>query len=205
LVGKRKKSGAYKVLFFVVAAVLSLVLTGLMQEFGSSIIVWFVSALGMLAIGSQAFKAKLSFRTAARVLVLLFVLTFACAVFGAYAAFAWTGQYYDIFLGLALSAFVLVGVGFLNRDESGRISNLILNSRVANWIAVGAGFSYTLFLTHYSIIIFLNGLNLAIDRLLMLPVILLITNFAAFSIAYFTEKRHKDLANTIKKRLKIEQ
>jgi peptidoglycan/LPS O-acetylase OafA/YrhL len=132
-------------------------------------------------------------------------LALAGAVFGAYAAFAWTGQYYDVFVGLALSASVLVGVMFFNRNGIGRIPNSVLNSCVANWVAVGAGFSYTLFLTHYPIIIFLNGLNLPTDRFLMLPAILLITNFAAFSIAYFTEKRHKDLANAIKKRVKIEQ
>lgn len=202
---KRKKSNAYKVLFLVVAVALSLILVGLMQEFSSVIIVWFFNALAMLAVSSETVRSKLLARMRAGVLVLLFVLALAGAVFGAYSAFAWTGQYYDVFLGLALSAFVLVGVGFLNRGRIGRISNFMLNSRVANWVALGAGFSYTLFLTHYPIIIFLNGLNLPIDRLLMLPAILLITNFAAFSIAYFTEKRHKDLANAIKKRLKIEQ
>jgi peptidoglycan/LPS O-acetylase OafA/YrhL len=207
LLGKRKRSSLYKVLFLVVAAVLSLMLTGLMQEFSSSIIVWFISALGVLAISSDAVKSKLSFHIATRVLMLLFVLALAGAVLGAYAAFAWTGQYYDVFLGLALSAFVLVGVTFLNenRNRIGRISHCILNRRVANLVAAGAGFSYTLFLTHYPIIIFLNGLNLTIDRFLMLPAILLITNFTAFLIAHFTEKRHKDLANTIKKGLKIEQ
>ena len=205
LLGRRKRSSAYKVVFLVVAVALSLMLTGLMQEFSSVIIVWFVSALMMLAFSSEAVRSKLSCRFVAKVSVLLFVLALAGAVFGAYAAFAWTGQYYDVFLGLALSAFVSVGVIFLNGNGIGRISKWILNSRVANWVAIGAGFSYTLFLTHYPIIIFLNGLNLPIDRFLMLPAILLITNFTAFLIAYFTEKRHKDLAETIKKRLHIEQ
>ena len=205
LLGKRKRSNAYKVLFLAVAVALSLILAGLMQEFSSVIIVWFFNALAMLAVSSETVRSKLSARIAAGVMVLLFFLALAGAVFGAYAAFAWTGQYYDVFLGLALSAFVLVGVGFLNRDGIGRISSFMLNSRVANWVALGAGFSYTLFLTHYPIIIFLNGLSLTIDRFLMLPAILLITNLAAFSIAYFTEKRHKDLANAIKKRLRIEQ
>jgi peptidoglycan/LPS O-acetylase OafA/YrhL len=70
---------------------------------------------------------------------------------------------------------------------------------------LGAGFSYTLFLTHYPIVIFLNGLNLPIDRFLMFLPILLITNLTAFSIAYFTEKRHKALAKAIKKRLGMPQ
>lgn len=205
LLGKRKRSNAYKVTFLVVAAALSLILTGLLQEFSSFIIVWFVSALMMLAISREDVRSKLSGRLGARVMVLFYVLALAGAVFGAYTAFAWTGQYYDVFLGLALLASVFVGVLLLNGNGIGRISKCILNNRVANWVAVGAGFSYTLFLTHYPIIIFLNGLNLPIDRFLMLPAILLITNLMAFSIAYFTEKRHKDLAKTIKKRLDIAQ
>jgi peptidoglycan/LPS O-acetylase OafA/YrhL len=202
---KRKRSSAYKILFLIIAAALSFILIGLMQEFSSVIIVWFVGALMMLAVSNETLRSKLVDRFAARVLALVFVFAFASAIFGAYVAFAWTGGYYDVFLGLALSAFVLFGVLFLNGNGVGYISKCVLNERLASWIAVGAGFSYTLFLTHYPIVIFLNGLNLPIDRLLMLPAILLITNLAAFSIAYFTEKRHRYLAEAIKKHLHLGQ
>jgi peptidoglycan/LPS O-acetylase OafA/YrhL len=205
LISKRNRSKAYKVLFFVVAAALSFLLAGLLQEFSSFIIVWFVGALMMLAISSEAVRSKLSGSFAARVLAALFVLALAGSLFGAYTAFAWTGQYYDVFLGLQLSVFVFVGVLLLNGNRNIRSSRWLLHKRVVNWVTVGAGFSYTLFLTHYPIVVFLNGLNLPIDRFFMFLPILLITNLTAFSIAYFTEKRHKDLAKIIKKRLGLTQ
>jgi len=201
LIRGAKRNNVHKVLFVFVAAALSLMLAGLLQEFSSVIIVWFVSALMMLAISSETVKSRLSGSLAAKVLAALFVLALASAIFSAYIAFAWTSQYYDVFMGLQLSAFVVVGISFLNRKEIGDSSVWLSNKRVVNWTTIGAGFSFTLFLTHYPIIIFLNGLNLPIDRLWMFLPILLITNLTALSIAHFTEKRHKALASTIKKRL----
>ena len=201
LIRGAKRNNVHKVLFVFVAAALSLMLAGLLQEFSSVIIVWFVSALMMLAISSETVKSRLSGSLAAKVLAALFVLALASAIFSAYIAFAWTSQYYDVFMGLQLSAFVVVGISFLNKKEIGDSSVWLSNKRVVNWTTIGAGFSFTLFLTHYPIIIFLNGLNLPIDRLWMFLPILLITNLTALSIAHFTEKRHKALASTIKKRL----
>lgn len=201
LIRGAKRNNVHKVLFVFVAAALSLMLAGLLQEFSSVIIVWFVSALMMLAISSETVKSRLSGSLAAKVLAALFVLALASAIFSAYIAFAWTSQYYDVFMGLQLSAFVVVGISFLNRKEIGDSSVWLSNKRVVNWTTIGAGFSFTLFLTHYPIIIFLNGLNLPIDRLWMFLPILTITNLTALSIAHFTEKRHKALASTIKKRL----
>ena len=201
LIRGAKRNNVHKVLFVFVAAALSLMLAGLLQEFSSVIIVWFVSALMMLAISSKTVKSRLSGSLAAKVLAALFVLALASAIFSAYIAFAWTSQYYDVFMGLQLSAFVVVGISFLNRKEIGDSSVWLSNKRVVNWTTIGAGFSFTLFLTHYPIIIFLNGLNLPIDRLWMFLPILTITNLTALSIAHFTEKRHKALASTIKKRL----
>jgi hypothetical protein len=189
----------------IVSAVLGLVLAGFMQEFSSVIIVWSAGALMMLIASSEAFRSRISSRIAASFLILFLFLTLGSAVFGAYIAFAWTGQYYDAFLGLALAMFIFAGVLFLNGYEARRFSKGAQNSRLAGWVAVGAGFSYTLFLTHYSIIIFLNGLNLAVDRAVMLLAILLITNFTAFLIALFTEKRHRGLAMAIKKRFGMAQ
>lgn len=205
LIGKRKRGIIYKIMSFVVAAMLSILLVGFLQEFSSFIIVWFVGALMMLAISIEAVQSKLSSHLAARVLSVLFVLALASAVFGAYTTFAWTIQYYDVFLGLLLSACVFVGVLLLNGNGIGRVSKWILHKRAVNWVTVGASFSYTLFLAHYPIIIFLNGLNLPVDRFWMMLPILLITNLTAVSIAYFTEKRHKDLAKAIKKLLGLPQ
>ncbi len=82
---------------------------------------------------------------------------------------------------------------------------MILNKKFVNIVSSGAGFSYTLFLTHYPILIYLSGLNLSVDRFYMIIPILLITNVTAFAIAYFTEKKHKQLAYSIKKLLHIPQ
>ena len=93
----------------------------------------------------------------------------------------------------------------LNGKTDERGPKLILNKKFVSIVTVGAGFSFTLFLTHYPILIFLNGLNLSVDRFYMIIPILLITNATAFAIAYFTEKKHKQLANAIKKLLHISQ
>ena len=204
---KRKGKGGIvnKVLFFVVAAVLSLLLVGLFEEFSSLIIVWFVGALMMLAISNETVRSKLSGYFAARVLAALFILTLAVTVFGVYTTFALTGQYYDVFLGLLLSSCVFLGVLFFNGNGVGRVKKLILDKRTVSWVTIGSGFSYTLFLTHYPIIIFLNGLNLPVNRFYLMFPILLVTNITAFSIAYFTEKRHKELGRTIKKIFSLSQ
>ena len=204
-VGKRKRSNAFKVAFFAVASALCFVLAGFLQEFSSVILVWFIGALMTLAITSEAVRSRLSGGFAARVLAALLVLTLAGAIFSAHAAFAGKIDYYSVFLGLQLSVFVFVGVLLFNRKRIGAASKWILNKRAANWVNVGASFSYTLFLTHYPIIVFLNGLDLPTDRTLAFLPILLITNATAFSVAYFTEKRHRALAKAIKERFGLEQ
>jgi len=205
LVRNQNRSGWYKVGFFVVTALLSLLLIGLYQQNSSLVIVWFLGVLMMLGISGKTLNNKLAGNLKARVLGVLFFLSLASAVYWIYVTFAWTHQYYDISLGILLSTCVFLGVLFLNAGGFKRASKFILNRHVVSWITTGAGFSYTLFVTHYPIIIFLNGLNLPLNRYLMFIPILLITNLTAFSIAYFTEKKHKQLAQTIKKWLHISQ
>lgn len=205
LVRKQNRSSGYKVGFFVVAALLSLLLIGLYQQNSSLVIVWFLGVLMMLGISSKTVNKKLSSKLIARVLGVLFVVSLASAAYWIYVTFAWTHQYYDISLGILLSTCVFLGVLFFNAGGFKRVSKFILNKHMVSWITTGAGFSYTLFVTHYPIIIFLNGLNLSLNRYLMFIPILLITNLTAFAIAYFTEKKHKQLAQTIKKWLHIPQ
>jgi peptidoglycan/LPS O-acetylase OafA/YrhL len=201
---KQRSSKSYTATFLVVAALLSLVLIGMYQENSSLVIVWFLGVLMMLAISSKAVSAKLSSSLARKLLAILFVLSLASSVYGMYVA-AWTDQYYGIGLGILLSTLVFIGVLFLNASSSKQVSKFILNKHVVGLITLGAGFSFTLFVTHYPIIIFLAGLNLPMNRLLMFLPILLITNLTAFSIAYFTERKYKQLASTIKKRLHMSQ
>jgi peptidoglycan/LPS O-acetylase OafA/YrhL len=205
LMKKRKSSNGYKVIFLVVAALLSLLLIGMYQQNSSLVIVWFVGVLMMLGISSKTVNNKLLSNRSARLLGVLFILSLAGAVYWIYVTFAWTYQYYDLSLGILLSTCVFLGVLFLNAGGFNRLSKVILNKHVVGWIATGAGFSYTLFVTHYPIIIFLNGLNLPVNRFLMFIPIMLITNFTAFSIAYFTERKYKQLSRKIKKWLHISQ
>jgi peptidoglycan/LPS O-acetylase OafA/YrhL len=205
LIRKQKRSKSYKVIFLVVAALLSLLLIAMYQQNSSFIIVWFVGVLMMLAISSKTLNTKLSSNPRTTLLGILFILSLASAVYGMYVTFAWTDQYYDLKLGILLSTCVFLGVLLLNEGGFKRVSKLILNKHIVSWITIGAGYSYTLFLTHYPIIIFLNGLNLTGNRFLMMLPILLITNLTAFSLAHFTEKKHKELARTIKKWLRMSQ
>jgi peptidoglycan/LPS O-acetylase OafA/YrhL len=205
LIRKQKSSKSYKVIFFVVAALLSLLLAGMYQENSSLVTVWFVGVLMMLVISSKTVHTKISSNLATRLLGILFILSLATATYGIYATFAWTDQYYGLSLGLLLSACVFLGVLFFNAGGFKSASKSAFNNHVVSWITAGAGFSYTLFVTHYPIIIFLNGLNLPVNRYLMFLPTLLLTNFTAFSIAHFTEKKYKAIAKTIKKWLRISQ
>jgi peptidoglycan/LPS O-acetylase OafA/YrhL len=205
LIRKQGRSISYKVIFLVVTALLGLLLIGMYQQNSNFIIVWFVGALTMLAISSRTITSKLSSNFAAKLLGMLFLLSLASVIYAMYVIFALTGQYYDLTLGILLATCILLGVLLLNRARFKRASSLILNKHVAGSITLGAGYSYTLYLTHYPIVILFAGLNLPGNRFLMLLPILLITNLTAFSIAHFTEKKHKELAGTIKKWLRMSQ
>lgn len=202
---KKERGTGYKVVFLVGAGFLGLLLAGMLEQSSSFIIVWFIGVLMMLVISSETVKIKLSNRRAAEFLGVLFVVSLAAAAFAAYATFAWTKQYYDLTLGVPLALCVFLGVLLLNNGGFKQISKLALNKHVAGLTTAGAAYSYTLFLTHYPIIILLAGLNLPTNRLLMLIPILLITNLIAYTLAYFTEKRHRQIACTIKRWLHLSQ
>ena len=202
---KKESSRSYKAIFFVVATFLILLLMGMYQENSSLVTIWFLGALMMLAITNKTVNTKIKNNVATLLLRVLFILSLASVLYGMYSTFAWTDHYYGLGLGLLLSACVSLGVLFFNVEGFKPASRLILNKHVVSLITQGASFSYTLFVTHYPIIIFLNGLNLPVNRYLMFLPILLLSNLIAFSIAYFTEKKHKELSKTLKKWLRISQ
>jgi peptidoglycan/LPS O-acetylase OafA/YrhL len=205
LSGKRQRSISYKVLFLVVAALLSLILVGLFGEFSSFIIVWFVGALMMLAFSSSTVRSKLSGYVAARVLAVLFCISLASVGYEAYVTFAFTHESFGLVFGLLISACVFLGILLLNGKSIQWISHLILRKRVVAYSSVLAGFSYTLFLIHYPIILFLNGLNASTNRILMFVPVVLLINVVAYCFANFTEKKHKELSVRIKRLLHISQ
>ncbi|MGD6851691.1 MAG: acyltransferase family protein [Candidatus Bathyarchaeia archaeon] len=197
--GKRQKSGGCKAAIAAGVGVLCLVLAGLFVQYTGAVVTWFLGVLVLLCVGSETIRMRLAGDSAKRLLAAVFAFSLAVLAFALYATFAWTRDYYGVALGLAISVCILLGVLLLNHDTQ----KPVFNKRTAGYIALGAGFSYTLFLTHYPIIIYLNGLDLPVNRFLMLIPILLITNFAAYAIAYFTEKRHKQLAVAIKKAIHL--
>ena len=205
LVREQESSRSYKAIFFVVAALLGLLLIAIYQQHSTLVTVWFMGALMMLAVSSKIVDTKLKSNVATRLLGVLFILSLASALYGIYVTFAWTGQYYGLGLGLLLSVYVFLGVLFFNAGSFNPVSRLILNKHIVNWVTMGAGFSYTLFVTHYPIIIFLNGLNLSVNRYVMFLPILLLANLTAFVIAHFTERRYRVLAKTFKKWLRISE
>ncbi len=205
LTKKQRRSKSYIVFFLVGSVFMSLLLIALYQQNPSLVTVWFLGVLMMLAISNKTLNTKITSNFAARLLGILFVLSLTSALYGTYATFAWTNQYYGIGLGVLWSTFVFLGVLFYNSSGFKPVSNLSANKRVVCWITLGAGFSYTLFVTHYPIIIFINGLNLPVDRYLMFLPVLLLTNLTALAIAHFTENKYKAIAKTIKNWLHISQ
>ncbi len=201
--GSHRERKNYKLALFAVAALVGLLLVGFFDEFSGVIIVWFVGAAMMMALSSETLRNRLSSDAVKKALGLLFALCLAAAAFAVYATWAWTTQYYNVYLGLALSACVFLSVLLLNSGGLRYASKLMLKKPSAKLIATGAGYSYTLFLIHYPIIILLNGFDLPVNRFIMLIPILLITNLTAFAIAYFTERKHKQLAAAIKKLLHL--
>lgn len=205
LVRKQESNRSYKAIFFVVAALLSLLLIAIYQQHSALVTVWFVGALMLLVVSRKIVDTKLKSNVATRLLGVLFILSLVSALYVMYATFASTNQYYGLGLGLSLSICVFLGVLFFNTGGLNPVSRLILNKHVVSWVTMGAGFSYTLFVTHYPIIIFINGLNLPVNRYVLFLPILLLANLTAFVIAHFTERRYRILSKTLKKWLRISQ
>jgi peptidoglycan/LPS O-acetylase OafA/YrhL len=198
LAGRRRKSVGYKSVFCVAITLLGLLLVGFCGEFGSSIVVWFAGALMTVALGSQTVKSRFSGDKGTGTALALLIAGLVAAGFGLYVAFTFTHDFYSLYLGLALSLCLFLAILLLNTGKT-HVSRVYRHKRAERAIALGAGYSYTLFLTHYPIIILLNGLDLPVDPWIMLLPILLITNLLAFVIAHFTEQRSRQLAAIIKK------
>ena len=194
-----------KLLFFAVAALLSIVLVALAWDYSAFIIVWFLGAAMMCLICNPTVRSKLSSRVATGVLVALFILALAAVGYEANVIFTLTHESFSLLFGLLISACVFLGLFIVNGRTLPSLSSLMLKRRVAKWSSSIAAFSYTLFLIHYPIILFLNGLNLETDRLLLFIPIVLLINEVAFIVASLTEKKHKVLAAKIKSALKISQ
>lgn len=192
-----------KLMFFGVTALLSVILLALAWDYSAFIAVWFVGVLMMCAVSSQAVRSKLSSPRAAKVLAALFAASVASVGYEACVIYTLTHESFSLLFGILISASVFLGILLLNSKNLHWLSSIILKKRIVKYSASIAGFSYTLFLIHYPLILFLNGLNLETDRLLLFIPILLLINEIAYILASFTEKKYKVLGAKIKNSLHI--
>ncbi len=198
-------AGWFKPLFFVVAALLSVVLVALAWDYSAFIIVWFLGVAAMCAVSNPTVRSKLTGRAATWVLVGFLFAALAAVGYEAYVIFTLTHESFSLLFGLLISGCIFFGLFIVNGGAIPWLSKFMLRKRVATWSGSLAAFSYTLFLIHYPILLLLNGLNLETDRMLLFIPILLLINEVAFVIASATEKKHRVLASKIKSALHIAQ
>ena len=110
---KRKKNLGYKASICVATVLLGLLLVGFCGEFSSLVVVWFVGVLMMLALSSETVRKRLSGNFARAAVQVLFAVCLAGAAFAVYATFTWTNEFYNVYLGLALSACIFLAVVLL--------------------------------------------------------------------------------------------
>lgn len=201
LLRRETVAGWFKPLFYIVTAFLSVVLLVLAYQYSAFIVVWFLGAGVMLAVSNTAIRKKLTGRAATWVLAVFFLAAVAGVGREAYNIYTLTHESFSLLFGLSISAAVFLGVFIVNNGGFPWLSKLLRGKHVVRWSTSLAAFSYTLFLIHYPILLWLNGLNLETDRMLLLVPILLLINEVALVIATFTEKKHNALADGIKRRL----
>jgi peptidoglycan/LPS O-acetylase OafA/YrhL len=194
-----------KVLFFAITILLSTMIVALAWDYIAFIMVWFMGASVMYAICNPTIQSKLSGRIATLVLISLFIIAIAAVGYQAYVIYSLTHESFNLIFGMLISVCIFLGVFIINCRSIPFISKILLKKQVVKSSTIIAGFSYTIFLIHYPILLFLNGLNLETDRMLLLIPVVLLINEVAFIIATLTEKNHKVLAVKIKNALNISQ
>jgi peptidoglycan/LPS O-acetylase OafA/YrhL len=202
IAGKRDRNISYQAIISLVSIMFGLIVVGFSLEFTGPVVAWSVGALFTVLFCTKTIMKKFSKDGTKSIAQGLLLICWIFAFIAIYATFAWINDFYNVYLGIALSTCILLTVVLLNNDQKGATKKLKLN-HIAKRIAANSSFSYTLFLTHYPIVILLNGLELSINRWLMLIPILLLTNIVAYVIAHFSEKRSQPLASTIKRILNL--
>jgi peptidoglycan/LPS O-acetylase OafA/YrhL len=148
------------------------------------------------AISTPRIRQKLTSPKFTKPLSALFVTALAAVVYQAYVIFTLTHESFNLPFGLLISATVFLGIALLSGNIKW-LSTLLLKKRVIRYSGSLAAFSYTLFLIHYPLILFLNGLNFEIDRLLLFVPIILLINEIAFCLAAIGEKKRRQIAGKI--------
>jgi peptidoglycan/LPS O-acetylase OafA/YrhL len=200
--GKRERSTSYKVLFFGGLAVLSVILVALAWSYSVFIIIWFTGVLMMAVISNATVRSKLTNPGVVKVLAAFCAASLTAVTYEAYVICTLTHESFNLLFGLLIALNVFLGILLLSGNIQW-LAGWMLKKRVVKYSSNIAGFSYTLFLIHYPVILFLNGLNFEVDRLLLFVPILLLINEVALLLATVGEKKHRQLAKKIKSTLHI--
>lgn len=203
LLRKNSLPRVYKLIFFAITTLLGTMIIALAFDYIAFILVWFMGAMTMLAISNPTIQSKLRGHAATLILASFLLISVAAVGYEAYKIFSFTHESFNFVFGLLISVCIFLGLFIINSKSIPGVSKLLLKKQVVNCSSYMASFSYTIFLIHYPILLFLNGLNLATDRMLLLIPIVLLINEIAFIISSLTEKKHKILAAKIKKTLNI--
>jgi peptidoglycan/LPS O-acetylase OafA/YrhL len=201
--GRKNSTSGFKTLFLSVTAILSVVIVALAWNYGAFIFVWFLGAAALYAVTNSTVTAKLNGHRAQRILIYLFLITLAAVGFEAYKIYTLTHESFNILFGSLIACCIFLSLFIVNSKTLPKLSKLLLTKRAVKISASMASFSYTLFLIHYPILLFINGLNFSVDRVLLFLPIMLVINEIAFLLASVTEKKHKDLAVKIKQMVHI--
>lgn len=139
-------------------------------EAGHLEIIWFTGALGAY------YFDRLTLR---RLPAVWTWLLFAAAA----AIYLYSKQAYNLLAGLLMAGGLVLLAARLNGDSAA-----VSSARKARWASL-AGFSFTLFLTHYSILYWIQQVLGSSTAGFVLA--MLLANIVAFFIAYGTERHHK--------------
>ena len=105
------------------------------------------------------------------------------------AAYLKTLNAYNVFAGVLLSiGLLLLAVGY-NSDRE------MLRPRLSYAFSALAGYSFTLFLTHYTVLFWLQ--KIGFSGLSGLCISLVLSNAIAYAIAYVTESHHKEISSKL--------
>jgi len=200
--GKREKPRRYKGLFLAFAAILSFVLVALAWDYSAFIVVWFLGVASMCVVSNTKVRSKLTGHRASKIVAVLLWASLAAVIYEGYVIYTLTHESFNMLFGVLIATSVFLCILLLSGNVNW-LSRNMLKKRVAKYSGSMAAFSYTLFLIHYPLLLFLNGFNFQVDRfLLFIPIVLLI-NEIAFCLAALGEKNHKKLAAKLKSVLHI--
>ena len=102
----------------------------------------------------------------------------------------------DLILPILIALSFIFVILLLNENKQPTV-----NKNISKTIKTAAGYSYTLYLIHFSVISFVFAFNLPWPKIILGIIAIILSNLLAMLVAYYTEMRHKVLGLWIKKKL----